>query len=485
MDSLQIITKTLIQKMKPKNKIVFIFILISISIKSFSQNDKTIELTQDDFLKMVRTFHPIAKQADLILKNANANKQAANGGFDPKLFYDTRNKFYDNTNYYNSSVGGLVIPTWYGVDFKLGYENNNGAFLNPENKLPSQGLLYSQISLPILQGLIIDERRATLKKAILFEKMSEFEKSNLLNELMYNAGKTYWNWQIAYSNFQVFKSSITIAQERFNAVKKTAELGDRPFIDTVEANIQLQERFLSYQQSQLEYQTQSLLLSNYLWMEKNIPLELSEKTIPESKSSANTTNYDVANNDESIFENQIKNHPVLKIYQYKLQQLEIEKKVKQDKLKPSLNLNYNPLFNPNNINFAPPLNNKWGLSFAFPLFLRKERGELKMAKIKIQNTQYENNNKQTEIVNKTKSIYIEFKSLIKQFDLYESTVKNYEKLWLAEKTMFDSGESSLFIINSREMSYINSQLKLNELYIKKKKAALELNYSLGILNTTY
>ena len=151
----------------------------------------------------------------------------------------------------------------------------------------------------------------------------------------------------------------------------------------------------------------------------------------------------------------------------------------------SRNVPSNPLFNPNNINFAPPLNNKWGLSFAFPLFLRKERGELKMAKIKIQNTQYENNNKQTEIVNKTKSIYIEFKSLIKQFDLYESTVKNYEKLWLAEKTMFDSGESSLFIINSREMSYINSQLKLNELYIKKKKAALELNYSLGILNTTY
>jgi hypothetical protein len=115
----------------------------------------------------------------------------------------------------------------------------------------------------------------------------------------------------------------------------------------------------------------------------------------------------------------------------------------------------------------------------------KERGDLKMAKIKIQNTQYENANKQNELVNKTKSILNELKSLIKQFDLYESTVKNYEKLWLAEKTMFDSGESSLFIINSREMSYINSQLKLNELFIKKKKAALEFDYSIGVLNTNY
>ncbi len=470
--------------MKLKNKTVFLFILITFSLKSFSQNDNFIVFSQDDFLKIVKIFHPIAKQAGLISKNANANKQTANGGFDPKLFYDTRNKFYDNTTYFNSSVGGLVIPTWYGVDFKLGYENNNGLYLNPENKLPSQGLIYSQVSLPILQGLIIDERRATLKKAILFEKMSEFEKSNLLNELMYHAGKTYWNWQFAYSNLQVLKNSIGIAQERFNAVKKTAEFGDRPYIDTVEANIQLQERLLSYQQSELEYQTQSLLLSNYLWLENNIPLELSEKTIPEATSSDNTTNYDVANYD-SFFDNQIKNHPTLKIYQYKLQQLDIDKKVKQDKLKPSLNFNYNPLFNPNNIDFGNFNNYKWGFSFGFPLFLRKERGELRMAKIKIQNTQYENVNKQTELVNKTKSIINELKSFVKQYDLYQSTVKNYENLWLAEKTMFDLGESSLFIINSREMSYINSQLKLNELFIKKKKAALELNYSLGILNTNY
>ena len=470
--------------MKIKNKLVLFFVLITISIKSFSQDESNIVFSQDEFLKMVKTFHPIAKQANLISKTAIANKQAANGGFDPKLFYDTRNKFYDNTNYYNSSVSGLLIPTWYGVDFKLGYENNYGTYLNPENKLPSQGILYAQVSLPILQGLIIDERRATLKKAVLFERMSEFEKSNLLNELLYNGGKTYWNWQLAYCNLQVLKSAISVAQDRFDAVKKTSELGERPYIDTVEANIQFQERLLSYQQSQLEYQTQSLLLSNYLWMENNIPLELSEKTIPEAKSTDFKYNYDVAIYD-SLFDNQIKNHPTLKIYQYKLQQLEIDKKVKQDKLKPNLNLNYNPLFNPDNLDFGNFSNYKWGFSFGFPLFLRKERGELKMAKIKIQNTQYENMNKQTELINKTKSVLNELKGVIKQNDLYENTVKSYEKLWLAEKTLFDSGESSLFIINSREMSYINSQLKLNELFVKQKKAALELNFSLGILNTNY
>ena len=75
MDSLQIITKTTIQKMKLKNKINLLCILITFSIKSFSQNENLIVFTQDEFLKLVKTYHPIAKQAELILKNADANKQ--------------------------------------------------------------------------------------------------------------------------------------------------------------------------------------------------------------------------------------------------------------------------------------------------------------------------------------------------------------------------------------------------------------------------
>ena len=47
------------------------------------------------------------------------------------------------------------------------------------------------------------------------------------------------------------------------------------------------------------------------------------------------------------------------------------------------------------------------------------------------------------------------------------------------------GKTSLFMINSREMSYINAQLKLNEIINKNKKAALDAEYSFGLLNTIY
>ena len=59
-------------------------------------------------------------------------------------------------------------------------------------------------------------------------------------------------------------------------------------------------------------------------------------------------------------------------------------------------------------------------------------------------------------------------------------VKDYEGLLNGERSMFNAGESSLFLINSREVNYINAQLKLVELLAKRKVTILALNYSLGI-----
>jgi outer membrane protein TolC len=175
----------------------------------------------------------------------------------------------------------------------------------------------------------------------------------------------------------------------------------------------------------------------------------------------------------------------VKIYDYKLKQLSIEKKFKQDKLKPILNVNYNPLFNADNLSVGYQNNYKWGVTVGFPIFLRKERGDLQLTKIKIATTNYDNLNKRNELLNKVKATLNEYNNYKNQADIYTKNVSNYERLWQAEKQLFDSGESSLFMINSREMNYINAQLKLNEIINKNKKAALDTEYSFGLLNTIY
>ena len=178
-------------------------------------------LSLNNFLQLVKRNHPLAKQAGLIIKFAEANTLAARGGFDPKLFYEFNNKFFDSKNYYQLGNGGFKVPTWFGMEFKAGYEQNQGAYLNPENTTSNKGLMYSQISLPLLQGLMIDERRSTLKQAKLFQELSVFEQINTLNELLYKAGKTYWDWHLSFASLQVFQNALSLSQERFDAVKRT------------------------------------------------------------------------------------------------------------------------------------------------------------------------------------------------------------------------------------------------------------------------
>jgi outer membrane protein TolC len=485
MDSLLIIikkTKKNQAKMKKSNLLILILFLLQSSVGQ-SQNAPTTGLKLDEFLQLVKKNHPLAKQSNLVVLSSYANTLKSRGNFDPKLFYDFQNKFYETKNYYALENGGFTIPTCFGIDIKAGYTQNEGIYLNPENSTPSNGLLYSQISIPVLQGLIIDERRSILKQAKLFENLSEYEKINILNDLISKAAKVYWDWNLSYNNLLVYKNSVQLSSERLSAIRMGTKLGDRPSIDTVEANIQLQDRILNYEQSKMEYQIKSLLLSNFLWLENETPIEITEKVTP-AIGPENSNLFLKVENQTLIIDSLIGAHPMVKIYDLKSQQLQIEKKYKQDKLKPVLDLVYNPLFKPANIN-NQFINYKWGVSFNVPILLRKERGDLQLAKIKIENNNFETIYKKNELVNKLKSAFAEYMNYKKQLTICRQNLLNYEQLLLSEKKLFLGGESSLFMVNSREMSYINAQIKLNDLLNKSNKAEIEVEYSTGLLYLNY
>ncbi len=458
--------------------------LLLVKFQGIAQEKNLNTLSLENYLKLVKQNHPLAKQAQNITESAEANALMAKGGFDPKLFYDFKNKFFDNKNYYSLGEGGFYIPTWFGLEFKGGFEKNEGYYLSPENYTPDNGLLYSQVSLPILQGLIIDERRTTLKQAKIFKELSFYEKINALNELLYKAGKAYWDWYLAYSNLKVYENAVELSQIRFDGIVKTFILGDRPAIDSVEANIQLQDRIINLQQARLDYKTKSLLLSNFLWLENEIPIELNENITPDINSQQQDE-FNVFYQRVETIDSLINLHPSLRVYDFKIKQLKVEEKFKKEKLKPNLKLNYNPLFSADRLDIGFENNYKWGLSLSYPILLRKERGDLKLTKIKIENTVFDNKVKRLELLNKTKAGINEYNNYKLQTAIYTKNVGNYEQLWLSEKKLFDNGESSLFMINSRETSYLNAKLKLNEIINKNKKAALETTYSSGLLTSLY
>jgi outer membrane protein TolC len=445
-------------------------------------------LTLEAVRQRVLEHHPMAQQAALLNRQAEARLREARGGFDPKAFADWKQKSFKGTEYYSISESGLKIPTWYGLEFKGTYQTARGAYLDPENNLPAVGQAVVGVKASALRGLFIDERRATLQQAKLLAARNEAEQKLILNELLWEATQAYWAWWASYEQWQVFQRALVNAEQRQQAIVSSFEQGDKPAIDTLESYVQVQNRMLELQQAQLDFLKAGLQLANYLWQDGELPLELEDNTIPESLNDPNTQLPFQLND---IITNLDQVHPELRRYQLKISELEIDRRLAAEQLKPRLDLEYNFLGNGFDLNYQNgndatlgnlvTENYKIGISFEMPIFLRKERGKLQQADLKLLDAGYGLQQKRLSISNKIQAYYTEWQTTINQLELYNQTVANYQALLAAELRKFSIGESSIFLINSRENKLIDAQLKLIKLQSTLPKLEAGVRWAAGQL----
>lgn len=445
------------------------------------ESDSAKALTVEDFYQRILAYHPVAKQAALLSEEARQEIRMARGNFDPKIEAVWDRKEFNNTEYYNTLDNVLKIPVWIG-ELKGGYEYNKGKYLNPENTTPSTGLGYAGISVPLGQGLIIDARRATLRQAQYFQEIAEADRVKEINKLLLNAAKDYWNWYTAYNEYLLMANALNLAQIRFDAAKERVINGDLAPIDSVEAKTLLQERNIQYQQAAVDQQNAQLVVSNYFWGDNNMPLELEADVSPAGFN--RTTQLINEETLESLTTYAKQQHPELIKLDFKLKQLTIEERLQRDRLKPTLNINYNFLtatpLGMDEMNMALLRNNyKFGAQFSFPLFLRKERGKLGLTQIKQSQTNYERLQVNREIINTIQATYNSLKNIEGLLRLQQDMVSNYEQLRNGEVEKFEAGESSIFLINSRETKLIEAQSKLINLQGKYEKEKASLVWAAG------
>jgi outer membrane protein TolC len=122
-----------------------------------------------------------------------------------------------------------------------------------------------------------------------------------------------------------------------------------------------------------------------------------------------------------------------------------------------------------------------GATLNIPLFYRDAIGGLRMAKLKVAETELEQTNQLLQIENKVRSYYNEVLAIQKQIERYTEVYKNNQKLFFGEQFRFNNGESSLFILNSRENKLLEASLKLLELKMKLQKSYIGLLWAAGQL----
>ena len=453
--------------------IIIIFAFFSLMLAAQDAN----VLTFREYTGLVKKNHPVMYRSQLLADMAKSNKRIAKGGFDPKLEAEWNQKSFDNKNYYSIASGAIKVPTWYGIDLKAGYDRNSGVFLNDSDIIPTRGLWNAGISIPLGKGLIIDNRRAELKRADIYQSVTDQEQLLMINELLYEASTTYLEWQAAKAYLDIATEGIELALIRLDGTRQSFVNGDKPAIDTLESFISLQTRQLDAQKAKQSLDNAAIALNNYLWLNGEVPVELAENTRPENMA------IDLLQSSLDslvLLQDQwIASHPELLLYDYKLANINVDQRLAKEELKPDIRVNYNPLvgvaddalfdqFNTNNY--------KIGATVSYPIMQRKQRGKIQINKIKTQDTEYNKSIKNQELVTKLNTYINNIQQTLRQYNLLDETVINYNRMLTAENRKLSVGESSIFLVNSRESKYLDSRYK--QIEISRKLIFNRLTYLL-------
>ncbi|KAF2516723.1 TolC family protein [Flavobacterium foetidum] len=446
---------------------IFSFLFLFGFFQLHSQDFNKEELSFSEFLGYVKKYHPLVKQADLEVSSAQAKLMTARGGFDPKIEVDYNKKEFKGTEYYSILNSSFKIPTWYGVEIKAGFDDTDGQYYNPQNRTPEAGLTSLGISVALGQGMFINQRMADVREGKLQLRLSDAERKLRAIEVLYKASEAYFEWRKSYNEAELYKRYLGFASTRFQGVKKLIELGDSPSIDSVEAKITVRNRELNVENANLKLAKAKLNLSNYLWIE-NVPVELDDMVRPE-QDLIQTVEETLKTDTMMVNVESLDTHPKMQALESKLSILEVNRQLKANALLPKINVGYNYISEPSYFDTFNADDYKFNIDFSFPIFLRKERGSLKMAKIKIQDLKFDIGQQRLELKNKIKAQQTEITSLRKQKSVIDELVNDYTMMLNSEEKLFSFGESSIFLINSRENNLVSAKLSQisieNQFYI--------------------
>ena len=466
--------------MKANLSLLIIFLLATFNAIVFSQ-DKTLSINQ--LMQIVREHHPVIQKAVFNVRVNEAEVLKAKSGFEPVLSTTFSEKRMEGIDYYSNLYPNLSIPTWFGVDVNAGVSDLSGLNVDPTQTFGQSN--YLGVNIPLLKGLLMDKRRATLKQSKIFYEMSETEKTVVVNDVLREAVERYWNWVKAYEMKKVVLTMLELNESKMDFVRRSFFNGEKAQVDTLESYTQL----LFFQSKLIDADNKlyksKMYLSLYFWKD-GVPIDLDDDVVPDEV----WKDFDQID-DSYLFglvDSVYVNHPAVRLFDFKSDVLEIDKKLKFQQLLPRLDFYYNQLGQGYDIwqniqkhNYFQD-NYQYGLKLELPMMLMKGRAGYRIAKLKIEQNNLDYIYKSQEVLVNFKALMNEYQTQKQQLSIQKNIYNNYQYLVEVERMKLENGESALFFVNTREnkaMDYlemwIDVQVKFNQTRYNILWAAGKLN----------
>lgn len=437
------------------------------------------------FTQLVRARHPVARQARLGLRAAAAELRSARGVFwDPSASFTWEKKDFGGSEYYDYITAGVKVSTPIGVDLKVGVERTDpdGIFFNPDRRTPASGQLVAGVSVPLGRGIITDQRRTAIAQAAALRDAADAERVSAINKLLFAAVKDYGAWYEAERRRTVADTGVGLAQFRLDAVRARALNGDAAAIDTVEARLELERRRVQLLEASAAANAARLQVNVYLWEPDGAPLELAPDARPDlgplDAERLDTTDA------SAWLARALERHPDVRKALAKIRETVALRRLAGSELLPDAAIEASALGDRATTDLLsgwPRVgeNYKFALAAKQSLLLLKERGKYDATRFKADIASLESELVSREIRAGVLAALFDVVTFEQVLERQRSAVELSRRLRDGELRKFEAGESTLFLVNTRDRALLDETLKLVAFEAKYAGARAGLAFALG------
>jgi outer membrane protein TolC len=441
-------------------------------------------LSEGEFIRQIITYHPRWIEGRMQLQYGEAEVLAARGLFDPVLAGGVERKRFSDRLYYNKTGVYIEQPIpALGLRLAGGVDINSGINLNPEKSTGINGQAFAGLTLPLLQGMMIDERRTERQLSYLFRDRQEFEWQIVQNDILLTCLDAYWRWVAAIERIKIYEEVLENNLEVFRGIKAAFLQGDLAAIDTVETFLQYNRILMQYNREQILLNEAENNLMNHLWTD---PLRqslrqgnLSSETFPDYPLLLSRLPQ-IAQFGEDWYNR----HPLIQALNNENERLGTLERWQREQLKPELNLHYNFLSNL----AMSPLEQAWltdnyvaGISFYMPLLFRTARGKREQLQIRQKQNILNIQDELNVIQNQVTAAQYARENIEVQVRLFKTIVDDSRVMYNAERRKFELGESSVFLVNAREIQYLQAMISFIDLKREEIMRWYNVLYEGGVL----
>ena len=416
-------------------------------------------LTLENILQSVEKHYPPLRVALLEAPIAEADYLAAQGRFDLVLrsFVDTNSLgFYESRRF---DVSAEQPTALWGTSFFSGYQTSGGSFPSYDGKLQTNGLgeYRAGMRVPLFRDRALDSRRAELGKASLGRRLAGLGIQQQRLVILQAATARYWNWVAAGRRFAVAQSILDMAVEREKILETAVELGQLPRFEVLDNKRIIEQRRSQFVAGRRGLEQTSFDLSLFYRDDQGQPRVAEPAQLPSAF--PRPTGID-ENQLERDITQALDRRPELARLSTQQDQVRIDERLAQNRRLPGLDfiLSYDRELGERRIPRGPN-ELRAGISFELPLQRRTATGQAVAARTRVaqidQRLQFQREQVSVEVRDAVSAVRAAYEGA----NVLEAEVLATRQVEDAERLRYDLGESTLFVLNQRELQTADAQIR--------------------------